>query len=88
MRNAAKILSPALGALALGVLTLAACHSKSTANQSANGDLSIDDNLTSSQLPANAQIETLPPDESSEASNGELSTGQDNPDVNDLGNSH
>ena len=74
--------------LGLGALALGACHGKPAANQAANQDLSIDDNLTSSQLPANAQVETLPPDESSEASNGELSTGQDNPDVNDLGNSH
>lgn len=81
MRNAARILIAGVGALALG-----ACHGKPAANQAANQDLAIDDNLTSSQLPANAQIETLPPDESSEASNGELSTGQDNPDVNDLGN--
>lgn len=80
MRNAARILTFGLGALVLG-----ACHGK-PANQVANQDLSIDDNLTSSQLPANAEIETLPPDESSEASNGELSKGQDNPDVNDLGN--
>lgn len=81
MQNAAKILMLGLGALALG-----ACHSKPAANETANQDLSIDDNLASSRLPANAEIETLPPDESSEASNGELSTGQDNPDVNDLGN--
>lgn len=79
MRNAARI-------LILGSLGLAACHGKQAANQ-ANQDLSVDDNLTSSQLPANAEIETLPPDESSEASNRELSRGQDNPDVNDLGNS-
>lgn len=81
MLNVVRTLS-----LGLGVVALAACHSKPVANQTANQDLSIDDNLTSGQLPANAQIETLPPDESSQASNGELSTGQDNPDVNDLGN--
>ncbi|WP_341632272.1 hypothetical protein [Sphingomonas agri] len=71
--------------LGLGALALGACHSK-PASQAANQDLSIDDNLTTGQLPANAEIETLPPDESSEASNGELSRGQDNPDVNDIGN--
>lgn len=81
MQNAAKIVLLGLGALALG-----ACHSKPGANETTNQHLSIDDNLTANQLPANAQIETLPPDESSEASNGELSTGQDSPDVNDLGN--
>ena len=80
MRNAARI-------LILGSLALAACLGKQTPNQVGNQDMSIDDNLTSSQLPANAEIETLPPDESSEASNGELSRGQDNPDVNDLSNS-
>ena len=80
MRKAARI-------LILGSLALAACHGKQTPDQVGNQDMSIDDNLTSSQLPANAEIETLPPDESSEASNGELSRGQDNPDVNDLSNS-
>ena len=71
--------------MGLGALALGACHGK-PASQAANQDLSIDDNLTTGQLPANAEIETLPPDESSEASNGELSRGQDNPDVNDIGN--
>ena len=80
MRNAARI-------LILGSLGLAACHGNQATNQATNQNMSIDDNLTSSELPANAEIETLPPDESSEASNGELSRGQDNPDINDLGNS-
>lgn len=72
--------------MGVGTLALGACHGKPAANQAANQNLSVDDNLASSGLPANAEIETLPPDESSEASNGELSNGQDNPDVNDLGN--
>ena len=80
MRNAAKT-------LILSTFALAACHSKPAANEAANQNLSVDDNIGSSQLPPKAEIETLPPDESSEASNGELSKGQDNPDVNDLGNS-
>ena len=83
MRNAAKILI-----LGIGAAALAACNKAQPANDAANQDLSIDGNVAAGQLPANAEIETLPPDESSEASNGELATGQDNPDVNDLGNSH
>ena len=78
MRNAAKVL----------VLSLGRRHSPpataSSSNDTTNQDMSIDDNLTSSQLRANAEIETLPPDESSETSNGELANGQDNPDVNDI----
>ena len=37
---------------------------------------------------ANADIETLPPDESSGTSSNELSTGNDNPGVNDLNTSN
>lgn len=84
MPNAAKILI-----LGLCASALVACHSQQhQANNAANQDLSIDDNTSAGQLPTNAEVETLPPDESSEASNGELATGQDNPDVNDVGNTH
>ena len=83
MPNAAKILI-----LGIGAAALAACNKAQPANDAANQDLSIDGNVAAWQLPENAEIETLPPDESSEASNGELATGQDNPDVNDLGNRH
>ena len=79
MRNAARILI-----LAFGATALAACSKQHSQNEAASQEMSIDGNLA--QLPPNAEIETLPPDESSEASNGELSTGQDNPDVNDIGN--
>lgn len=83
MRNAASILM-----LAFGVVSLAACH-KQQQNQAASQDMSIEDNLSASGADANASaaIETLPPDESSTASNGELNQGDDNPDVNDVGNS-
>jgi hypothetical protein len=84
MPNAARIVIAGLGAAAL-----AACqqHPQPTDNQ----DLSIEGNLAAGQLPANADIETLPPDESSETSTGELNAGDDSPDVNDLNassNSH
>jgi hypothetical protein len=82
MPNAAKVLMLALGLAALG-----ACHGKQPqANASANEDLSLDDNVSNTQVPANAEIETLPADESSTTSSGELTKGQDNPDVNDVGN--
>jgi hypothetical protein len=73
---------------ALGALALCACHRQPQQTAAANQAMSIDDNLASGELPANAEIETLPPDESSETSNGELTKGDDNPDVNDLGNGH
>ena len=50
--------------------------------------MSVEGNLADGQIPSNAKIETLPPDESSVTSSGELNSGDDNPDVNDLGNSH
>jgi hypothetical protein len=82
MRNAAKILI-----LGFGALALAACH-KQQPRAEANQDMSLEGNLADGQLPANAEIETLPPDESSETSSGELNSGNDNPDVNDLSNAH
>ena len=78
MRNAAKF-----WILALAAATLAACHKPQAAG---NEDMQIGDNLASAQAPQNTEVETLPPDESSETSNSELSKGDDNPDVNDLGN--
>ena len=72
-------------ALALGAEALAACN-KSKPPQ--NEAMTIDENLASGELPANADIETLPPDESSVDSNGELAAGEDNPDVNEIGNGH
>jgi hypothetical protein len=83
MRNAPKALI-----LALGAAGLAACAKQPQSQAAANQDLSIEGNLADSQIPPNAQIETLPPDESSETSSGELQKGDDNPDVNDLGNAH
>jgi hypothetical protein len=80
MRNAAKILIPGLAAAAL-----AACQQKQPA---ANQDMSVESNLAYGELPPNAEIETLPPDESSATSSGELNAGDGNPDVNNLDNSH
>lgn len=78
MRNAARIL-----VLTFGAAALSTCHKPQAAG---NEGMQIGDNLASAQAPENTEVETLPPDESSEASNSELSKGDDNPDVNDLGN--
>lgn len=75
----------ALKVVALGLaVALGACGQKAP-EEASNQDLAIEDNLTTG-LPANADIETLPPDESSGTSPAELNAGDDNPDVNDLGN--
>lgn len=78
MPNASRVTALALATL------LAACGKKAE-EQSSNQDISLEENLTTG-LPANADIETLPPDESSGTSPEELNAGDDNPDVNDLGN--
>ena len=84
MRNAARILI-----LGLGAAALAACgKQQQKAQPEQNSEMSIDGNVAAGQLPPNADIETLPPDESSETSSRELNSGEDNPDVNDLGNAH
>lgn len=82
MRNAAKLLT-----LLAGAGALLACH-KAATNESANQDSAVEGNLATGQIPDNAQIEMLPPDESSVTSSGELNSGDDNPDVNDVGNAH
>jgi hypothetical protein len=43
-----------------------------------------DQNIAVDNIAANADIETLPPDESSETSSNELINGTDNADVGDL----
>jgi hypothetical protein len=68
MRAATKTLL--LGGAALAMI---ACQK----NQS-------DQNIAMDNLAANADVEALPPDESSETPSNELVNGADNPDVNDL----
>jgi hypothetical protein len=68
---------------------IAACHKPTP--PTANQEMTIDDNVAAGQIPPDAQIVTLPPDESSGTSSRELAKGDDNPDVNDLNassNSH
>ena len=87
MRNASTS-AGMMSAMVLSVAAVAGCHKQPAQNQAANQDIAIEDNLTTGAVPDNAQIETLPQDESSATPSNQLQTGYDNPDVNDLGNSH
>ena len=78
MRNAAKILIAAFG-----VVALAGCNKQQVDR---NQDMTIDENIASSGLPANADIETLPADESSTTPSNQLQNGYDSPEINELGN--
>jgi hypothetical protein len=86
----ARIASGSITAtLIAGAAALASCNKPAAQNQADNQDIAIEDNLgqDSGQIPANAEIETLPQDESSATPSNQLQTGYDNPDVNELGNS-
>ena len=79
MRNASMIVSVGIAVLALG-----ACHKEQRAQDQ---NIAIDDGVPDNQVAGNADIETLPPDESSATPTNQLQNGFDNPDVNDVGNS-
>jgi len=82
MRNANRIVVFAIAALALG-----ACHQQ--AQQDQNNTISMDAGIPDNQVAAgNADIETLPADESSTTPSNQLQNGADNPDVNSLGTSN
>jgi uncharacterized lipoprotein len=71
--------------LVTALLGLAACHKEQQA-QAQNQDMTPDQGVAENQLPANADIETLPADESSATPSNQLQNGADNPDVNSLAN--
>ncbi len=78
MRNAKLIVAAGIASVALG-----ACHRQ---QQSQDQNISIDEGVPDNQVAAdNAQIETLPADESSTTPSNQLQNGFDNPDVNDVG---
>lgn len=67
-----------------GVMTLLLAGTALTvACQKKQADQNI---VITNNIPADADIETLPPDESSETPSNELATGTDNADVNDIDN--
>lgn len=76
MRNAKMIAALGMAALALG-----ACQKQQPSDQ----NISIDSGVPENQIAGNADIETLPADESSTTPSNELQNGFDNPDVNDTG---
>jgi hypothetical protein len=81
MPNARMIAAFGIAALALG-----ACQ-KQQQQQQPDQNISVDAGVPDNQMAGNADIETLPPDESSTTPSNQLQNGFDNPDVNDIGNS-
>jgi hypothetical protein len=81
MRNAKLIIALGAPALALG-----GCHKQQAAQDQ---NISIDEGVPDNQVAVagNADIETLPADESSATPSNQLQNGFDNPDVNATGNS-
>jgi hypothetical protein len=72
--------------LALAALSLGACQ-KHQQQQPEDQNIAIDDGIPDNQIAGNADIETLPADESSATPSNQLQNGFDNPDVNDIGGS-
>jgi len=68
-------------ALLLASALAAACHNK--ADQQAQQPVAMNN-----EVAANADIEALPADESSATPTDQLESGDDNADVNDLGNAN
>ena len=66
--------------VALAPLAFAACHKHQP--QAENQNNAIDQDLLNSGIPANADVETLPPDESTETPSNELVNGADDTDTN------
>lgn len=80
MRNARTIL-----AIGIAVLAIGACNKP---QQAKDQNIAIDADVPDNGMAGNAQIETLPADESSTTPSNQLQNGYDNPDVNDLGTSN
>lgn len=79
MRNARLIV-----AIGIAAVTLGACNKQQPARDQ---NIAIDQDLQDNRVVGNADIETLPPDESSVTPSNQLENGFDEPDVNDVGNS-
>jgi hypothetical protein len=77
MRNARLIVMFGFAALVLG-----ACNKQQPAQDQ---NIAIDSDVPNNVV-GNADIETLPPDESSVTPSNQLENGFDNPDLNDVGN--
>ena len=75
MRNANRVAV----LISLGALAVAGC--RKNVDQNAGAPVAMNNDVA-----ANADIEALPPDESSATPSDQLESGDDNADVNDLGN--
>ena len=82
MRNAKLPTAGIIAALAGTALALSACHKE---QQGQDQNIAIDEGVPDNQIAGNADIETLPADESSTTPSNQLQNGFDNPDVNGLG---
>lgn len=84
MRNAK---SPVIGTVALlAAVSLGGCQ-KHQQQQPQDQNIAIDEGIPDNEVADNADIETLPADESSATPSNQLQNGFDNPDVNDIGGS-
>jgi hypothetical protein len=73
-------------AIGIAVLAVGACNKQQ--QQPKDQNIAIDAGVPDNGMAGNAQIETLPADESSTTPSNQLQNGYDNPDVNDLGTSN
>lgn len=86
MRNAKSPITGAIAALAFASFALGACQ-KQQQQKPQDQNIAIDEGIPDNQVAGNADIETLPADESSTTPSNQLQNGFDSPDVNDIGNS-
>jgi hypothetical protein len=63
--------------------SVTACHKGKAASPASDQNMAVGGPMTNETM-ANADIETLPPDESSTTPSNQLESGADAPDVNDL----
>lgn len=83
MRSAKLPAARIIAALFVAGLALGACKKQ---QQAQDQNIAIDDAIPDNQVVGNADIETLPADESSTTPSNQLQNGFDNPDVNDIAN--
>lgn len=86
MRNAKSPITGAIALLFIAALPLSACKEHQQ-QQAQDQNIAIDEGIANNQIAGNADIETLPADESSATPSNQLQNGFDNPDVNDIGSS-
>lgn len=74
-----------IATLGAALLLLSGCHKAQ--DQQAQKQ-TLDEGVPANNVAGNAEIETLPADESSTTPSNQLQNGYDNPDVNDLATSN